>query len=315
MQLRAFEDVDTLAWEQWCSESHCASFLHHRAFLSYHGSRFIDRSVLLLDGERWLGVLPAAQHPTHAEWVESHPGITYGGFVHNGALRGEAAIEALQLTAEHYAQLGYQGLRYKPLPHIYHQAPAQDDLYALFRLGAQRVRCDLSACIDLAHPLAVSERRRRGLLKAQRAELTYAHGPEQAAPLWQVLEANLQQKHQAQPVHSLADISLLARRFPEHIGIHVVQQAQQVVAGVVSFKVGPVFHLQYIASSVAGQACSALDGLLDSLISQAHVLGFSYFDFGTSNEDQGRVLNEGLYHFKSQFGAGGVAYETYELGL
>jgi len=27
------------------------------------------------------------------------------------------------------------------------------------------------------------------------------------------------------------------------------------------------------------------------------------------------VLNEGLYRFKSEFGAGGVAYECYELDL
>ena len=315
MQLRPYQPGDEAAWERLCIESPSASFLHRRAFLSYHGERFIDRSLVLLDGARWLGVLPAAQHPSAPELVESHPGITYGGLVHTGALRGEQMIEALRLAATHYAALGYRRLRYKPLPHIYHRAPAQDDLYALFRLNAVRVRCELSACIDLAHALPVSERRRRGLAKAQRAGLQYASGAEHAAALWQVLESNLQRKHDSRPVHTLDEIALLASRFPEQIGLHVALQAQQVVAGVVSFRVGPVLHLQYIASSEAGQAVSALDGLMHHLIAQAHAAGCRYFDFGTSNEDQGRVLNEGLYRFKTEFGAGGVACETYELEL
>jgi hypothetical protein len=315
LQLRAYTGADEARWHELCRASHCASFLHQRTFLSYHGDRFVDRSLVLHAGERWLGVLPAAQHPQLADTVESHPGITYGGWVHDGALRGERAIEALRLAAAYYAGLGYKRLRYKPLPHIYHRVPAQDDLYALFRLGAQRVRCDLSACIDLAHPLAPSERRRRGAVKARKAGLQYASGAHHAPALWAVLTDNLRRRHASSPVHDLAQIELLAARFPVHIRFDVALQGADVVAGTVSFRVGPVVHLQYIAASEAGHAASALDGLIDGLIARARDAGARHFDFGTSNEDQGRVLNDGLYRFKCEFGAGGVAYETYELDL
>lgn len=315
MQLRPYQPSDEPAWERLCGEAPNASFLHRRAFLAYHGDRFIDRSLVLLDGERWLGVLPAAQHPATPELVESHPGITYGGIIHDGALRGERLIEAMQLAALHYATLGHRRFRYKPLPHIYHQAPMQDDLYALFRLGATRVRCELSACIDLAHPLPPSERRRRGLAKARRAGLRCESGPGHAAALWRVLEDNLQRKHASRPVHSLAEIEGLAARFPKEIGFHVALSGEHVVAGVVSFAVGPVWHLQYIASSEVGQEVCALDALMAHLLAQARAAGRRYFDFGTSNEDQGRVLNGGLYRFKCEFGAGGVACETYQIEL
>jgi Acetyltransferase (GNAT) domain len=315
VQLRPYQPGDEPAWERLCAQAPNASFLHRRGFLSYHGNRFIDRSVVLLDGERWLGVLPAAQHPATPERVESHPGITYGGFVHHGELRGERLIEAMQLAALHYAGLGHRQFRYKPLPHIYHQTPMQDDLYALFRLGATRVRCELSACIDLAQPRPPSERRRRALAKARRAGLRCESGPSHTSALWRVLEENLQRKHASQPVHTLAEIELLAARFAQQIGVHVVLHGEQVLAGVVSFTVGPVWHLQYIASSEAGQAVSALDALMAELLAQAREAGYRYFDFGTSNEDQGRVLNEGLYRFKCEFGAGGVACETYQIEL
>ena len=37
-----------------------------------------------------------------------------------------------------------------------------------------------------------------------------------------------------------------------------------------------------------------------------------YFDFGTSNEQQGRVLNTSLIYQKEGFGGRGVCYDCYE---
>ena len=57
------------------------------------------------------------------------------------------------------------------------------------------------------------------------------------------------------------------------------------------------------------------DGLASICIRSAIGSGRRWFDFGTSNERQGRFLNEGLYEFKSNFGGGGVAHEFYTLNL
>ena len=40
-----------------------------------------------------------------------------------------------------------------------------------------------------------------------------------------------------------------------------------------------------------------------------------YLDFGISNEDHGRVLNEGLLRQKFSYGATGVAYRRYRLEI
>ena len=40
-----------------------------------------------------------------------------------------------------------------------------------------------------------------------------------------------------------------------------------------------------------------------------------WLDLGTSNEMQGRYLNEGLIHQKEGFGARGVCYDCYEMNL
>ena len=40
-----------------------------------------------------------------------------------------------------------------------------------------------------------------------------------------------------------------------------------------------------------------------------------WFDWGTSNEEQGRVLNEGLAHKKEMYAGRGVAFDIYEYTL
>lgn len=52
-------------------------------------------------------------------------------------------VEALRAIAIHFSALGFESLRYKAVPYIYHETPSGDDLYALFRLSATRERCDL----------------------------------------------------------------------------------------------------------------------------------------------------------------------------
>ena len=315
MQARAYTPADADRWDAFCAEAYGATFLHTRRFLSYHGDRFSDRSLIFEDGAHWLGVLPAARSLAQPDAVVSHPGITYGGLLHGGALRGEAMLDALQAACRLYAASGARALLYKPVPHIYHRAPAQDDLYALFRLDARRVRCDLSSCITLAHPLPVSERRRRSLKKAQRAGLRLESGAHLLGELWPVLQANLAERHGQQPVHSLAEISALAGLFPQAVGVAVARLEKQVVAGTVLFIAGPVTHTQYIASNALGHAAGALDFVFDAQIREARDRQALYFDFGNSNEEQGRALNLGLHRFKSEFGAGGVVHEHYEIDL
>lgn len=315
MQARFFSGDEASSWDHFCRGAHGATFLHSRAFLSYHGARFIDRSVVIERHGEWLGVIPAAGHPADPSLVVSHPGASYGGIVHQGRLRGAHMLHALELARALWASAGYERLQYKAVPHIYQAAPAQEDLYALFRAGAVRYRVDLSSCIDLQYRLPVSERRIRGKRKAQRECVQVVHGREHLAALWLVLADNLMRNHGVSPVHTLDEISLLIDRFPEHIHVATALVNGAVAAGIVLFLGETVAHAQYIASSEVGYAVSALDLLFDEAIRHGSQSGKRYFDFGISTEDQGLVLNDGLAQFKNEFGAGGVVHEFYELNL
>ena len=223
-------------------------------------------------------------------------------------------LDAFSFMAEYFRSKGYSLFQYKSIPFIYPIKPSQDDLYALFRLGGQLNRCDLSCAIDLSRPNNCSERRRRGLKKASRAILL-SNDPSFLESLYLVIVENLSRKHDASPVHSLQDLRYLIEKFPNEIQIRCAIIENKVIAGVVFFNSKNVWHAQYIASSQEGYDLSALDMVFGSSIEEARLLGVRYFDFGTSNEEGGIILNSGLYKFKSEFGASGVSHEFYELKL
>lgn len=71
-----------------------------------------------------------------------------------------------------------------------------------------------------------------------------------------------------------------------------------------------VAHTQYLANSDKGRELGALDSVIDYLLKVKYA-DFQYFDFGTSNENQGRFLNKGLIGQKEGFGARAIVHDFY----
>jgi hypothetical protein len=316
LTVRRYETRDAAEWDNLVAASWNGTFLHGRKFLSYHGERFRDLSLVIEDARgRTVGVFPAAYDNAQEDIAVSHPGLTYGGVVHDGRLRGVAMLEALQVIAWSYREEGLHHLRYKAVPYIYHRVPSSDDLYALFRLGARRYRCDLSATIDLEFRLRPSKLRRRDLRKAQRFDVQVESGPHYLAPFWTILEQNLASKYETRPVHTLEEITKLNRMFPDQIECVVGLAGGEVAAGIVLFRTLKVVHAQYIASTTTGNTVAALTAVMEHAIAMSKECRVRYFSFDTSNEHEGRMLNEGLHRCKTSFGGGGVVHEFYELDL
>jgi hypothetical protein len=316
LKLVPVAEIDPAVHDEMIARASAGTFLHTRRFLAYHGDHFRDVSLAVADEKgALLGSFPAAVDPSDGSCVTSHPGLTYGGVVHGGELRGSPMMEALTAICDHYAREGFRTLRYKKVPYIYDRVPAGDDVYALFRLGAARYRCDLLSTIDLEDRPTPAQRRRRSLQKALKSGVGIRTGPDLIPALWQVLEANLVSRHGVSPVHSAAEIAHLQQQFPDEIEVVAGVIDGEVHAGVVLFSTPRVVHAQYIASSSRGQELSLLDAVFDHCISSAEARGARYFDFGSSTEDGGQRLNEGLFKFKTEFGAGSVAQDFYDVEL
>jgi len=313
LTVTAYSHSDAAEWDELIGNSTSGTFLHTRRFLAYHGDRFVDSSVCIRDGAALIGVLPAAPTSKDDSRVVSHPGLSYGGLIHRGKLRGQDMLSVWESVLEYYSARGFKSLCYKVVPTIYQRTPAQDDIYAIFRHSGRRYRCDLSVAIDLSFRLEVSSRRRRGAKKALNAGVVVSQDPDNVTELWTVLEQNLGKRHDTKPTHSLGEIRYLYEQFPDNIFFLSATLNGAVVAGVVLFLASTVLHAQYICSNELGKTVCALDLVFAKAIEAAIRRNLRYFNFGICNEDNGNTLNDGLYRFKSEFGGAGVVYESYEI--
>lgn len=311
--LAPYRAQDEAAWNALVAASANGTFLIDRRFMGYHAERFDDASLLVHRRGRLVAVLPA--HRT-GERVASHAGLSYGGLIVAEPLGAEAMLALVQALQAHWRALGVRELLYKTVPPIYHRLPCEDDRYALWRRGAQLLRRDALSVIGptAAHwPRA----RRRAITQAarRRAGLSReAHAGGQApwADFWPLLEGQLRARHESRPAHTLAEMQLLAGRFPNEITLHLARFEGVVVAGLVLFDTPTVSHLQYMAADDSGRRVAALDLLLEQAITRAQAHG-RWFDFGHSNEDDGRALNAGLAFYKESFGASTVVHDHYLL--
>jgi hypothetical protein len=315
MEAVPYRETDAEAWDELVAVAPMATFLHSRRFLGYHGDRFEDASLMVRDGEKLIAAIPAARDPSESTRVVSHPGATFGGLVHDGALAGERMREALTASRDAYRDRGFATLIYKSVPWIYRQTPSDDDRYALFRLGAEPTRLDLSCAIDLSRRRPPGSRRKRGRKKAEATGVRVSESTDQLPAFWEVLEENLSRRHGATPVHSLEEILLIAELFPGQVRLLVATLEESVIGGAVLFESPHVSHVQYNAVNEQGREVSALDAVFERCIEEAESAGRRFFDFGISTEAEGQELNEDLYRFKFEFGGGGVAHEFYELAL
>lgn len=302
-------------WDKLVISSFKGTFLHTRKFLSYHGSRFIDRSLLYFYKNKLIAILAAASQKNDSDIVISHPGISYGGFLLDKTIHPDLYDNIIKATIDYYKSIDVKKIIYKYVPAIYSHHPAEDDKYYLFLNNFTLSRVDISSVINLNYKLPLSSRRKRSLKKSSMYNLSLSSSWNHISGFWSILSQNLQGRHMTTPTHTFDEINLLHEYFDDKILLMSAFDDKELVAGVLFFNNLPVFHAQYIASSANGNNISALDFLFNESIKYAESSGYKYFDFGISTTNNGKVINSGLYSFKSEFGATGISHEFFELNL
>jgi hypothetical protein len=311
MKVRRYAADQRAAWDGFVDGSKNGTFLLKRGYMDYHANRFEDCSLVISDPKgRMVALFPANRCEGT---VASHSGLTYGGMIVDEAMTTDRMMECFTALLHELRGWGVRRLEYKTIPSIYHRIPAEEDRYALFVHGAALSRRDVLSVIAGEHRLPFQERRMRGVRKALARGLVVEES-RAFAEYWPFLELNLRAAHDVRPVHSLTEIELLAGRFPANVRLHLCRDRGRLAAGVVVYDTGRVAHVQYISSDADGKAAGALDLLFSRLIEETY-RDRAFFDFGISNEEEGRRLNVGLVQQKEGFGARAVVHDYYRLEL
>lgn len=298
-------------WNAFVTESKNGTFLFDRNYMDYHSDRFIDHSLMFYHDGRLFGLLPAN---VVGSTLQSHMGLTYGGLIMNAHTTASATVALFEQLNEYLRGQGIDKVLYKCVPWIYHQLPAQEDLYAIFRTCKARLAArDIATTIVQEKAMRWERVRRRGVKRASDNGLRVERS-EDYASFWKVLDDNLGHKYSARPVHTVDEIVMLHNRFPENIVLYNALKDDVVVGGIVVYVTPQVVHAQYSSATPEGKKWGAIDAIYDRIINHDYK-DCTYFDFGKSTEERGNYLNDELIFQKEGFGGRGICYDWYEWEL
>ncbi len=304
-----YQHKDYELWNAFISTAKNATFLFHRDFMEYHQDRFQDFSLMVFDGNKLISVLPANKVD---DTIISHQGLTYGGFVVTEKIKLEQFLEIFKSVLQFLNAKQILKLDVKLIPSIYNAYFSEEIKYALFLTEAKLTRRDCLSVIDLTKPFSFSKDRK---LCARRGEKNNLIIKEELnfELFWNtILIPNLEQKHQVKPVHSLEEIISLQQKFPNNIRHFNVYKEDELVAGTTVFITNTVAHPQYISGNEQKNELGSLDFLYNHLITEVFK-DKAFFDFGISNENQGKNLNSGLQFWKETFGTHTIVQDFYEV--
>jgi hypothetical protein len=296
-------------WDEMIAHSRNGVFLFFRDYMEYHNDLFQDASLLFFEERNLLAVLPANRDGNQ---VVSHGGLTFGGVISRDDLGASTMLELFDVLREWLRGQGVSTLLYKPVPHIYHRMPAEEDLYALFRSGARLVRRDLSSTLDMACRSPMQHGRKTQLKRGKKTFVV--RESRDYGAFMDLVSSALTTKHKVKPTHTAQEMELLAGRFPQNIRLFGAYRAEQLCAGVLIYENTSVAHVQYIAGADEAKREGALECIFDELVERRYAT-IRYFDWGISTEQAGQWLNPGLVQNKESYGARGVAYDLYEMDM
>ena len=306
-----YNSSEELEWDEFVKKSRVPHFIFERNYIEYHSDRFEDHSLLIRNNKGSIeAILPANKSEDR---LYSHQGLTFGGIIARYDAKSTNMLKYMETLLNYCKLNNFRSLTYKRVPDIYAVQPNQDDLYALFYNSATLVGREITVAVDLTKPLKMSNLRRRAIKKAKKngLEVKLCSNLEY---YWSTLKTVLEDKYGVAPVHNIAEITYLTNKFPGNIRCYIVEYEQEVIAGSLIYETSNVVHTQYIAANNLGREMGALDLIFSHLIEKIYPQK-RYLNFGTSNRNNGFILNEGLIRQKEGFGALGFVQDTYQIDL
>lgn len=310
-QIRIYKAEDRDLWNELVAKSRQGTLLHYRNYMDYHAGRFQDCSLIAFRKNTPIAILPANRV---ADKQFSHQGLTYAGWLTPVShFDGADMLCLFDAWVTWCKENGIREIYYKATPHIYHHIPAEEDIYALFRYGATPWITNLSSVIDLRVIPIMNTLQKRHLKKSQLLN-PWIRETNDVTEFMPVLAECLESRHGATPIHTTIELQTLKDRFPGNVRLFLCGIGSEIEAEVCIFDTNGVAHCQYLATTEAGRCNGTLTHLLYHLIMETFAQS-RYFDFGTSNEEAGKILNSGLLHQKVGLGGRGVVYQSFFIRL
>ncbi len=322
LSIKPFTAEHEKQWDDFVALSRNGTIFHTRKFLSYHpDGKFQDASLLFLDGEKIVAVLPASiKEENGTMMLVSHPGASYGGFVLHPDTSVTETGEMLAALLAYAKSKKYAGISMLRLPPASLQKSySEDSQYWMFQQGYRMSRCEMDGAIGLSSLQkdqildSLTGKCRNMVRQAERAKIEVKLSNDFNA-FWPVLESVLVQRHAAKPTHTLAEIKKLHALLPQGFRCLTAHLNGKIVGGIVLVTIHEqALYTLYMGQEYASQQFHPMHLLLVEAIRLCLKEKRRVLHLGVSTEDGGTKVNEGLFFFKESFGCKPVRRESWEL--
>ena len=307
-KIESYDDSLSQEWDDFVGTSKNGTFILTRKFIGYHQDRFEDSSLLIYKKTKLIAVFPAN---SKENTIYSHQGLSYGGLILPKQIKLKDVLTVFSEILKYYNQKGFSNLLIKQTPMLYHLYPSDEIEYALFVCKAELYRRDAAICLRPSSFEPNENRKRK--IKSSNSHNFQIRETDNMKPFWdEVLIPNLQISHGGIPVHSLQEIQFLKDTFPKNIKQYDIYEGNKILGGTTLFNTQKTSLAQYISATPYGKSTNALSSLFSTIITNKSV-GFEYFSFGHSNENNGRVLNHTLSYWKESFGGSTITQDFYDV--
>jgi hypothetical protein len=294
-----------------------STFLHSRKFYDHNPlNKAQDGSLLFLRKDKIIAVFPAVIYYKNGRMIlNSHLRATYGGVVVSKDVNVQASIKIIKYIIQYAERKMVKTIIIRNPFRIFNVQLCDEVDYAMWYNGFNIKSRELEMVISLNRESEVTKSRyhkdvsrnvKKGLKNLEVSELSNLR------EFWALLEECILEKHGKTPVHDLKSIN----RLIESVGSEKVlcfgaYYKLKLIGGCVLFVANNlVLHGQYIGAIRDYQYLKPNHALIDHVIEYGCNKGFRYLNLGMANEDDGKLINDGLFSLKEHFGAKGVLRET-----
>jgi hypothetical protein len=306
IRIERYESRRGAEWDAFVRRARNGHFLAERGYLEYHGDRFADGSLMFFQGGRLLAVLPAHRR---GDALVSHEGVPFAGLIVGPRMLHRHVRAAVEALLDYLRAEGLHRLLYTPTPVVYHATPFEDDVYVLREAGARCTTMKLSAGFPSPAPPSQSRPTARALRRAATKKELRFHEIDDVSLFWEHLGAFLRRRHDASPVHTEGEMTLLKARFPQAIRMVMAEAAGEIVAGALLYLTDRVSRRQYLFRTSDDEA--RVIARLHLHVAAMPEFRRAWNDLGTSIDPVTGRIDEGLLLSKEMLGARGTLVQTW----
>lgn len=320
-RITLYEDRLKEKWDLFVlNESVNGTFLQTMNFLNYHPKdRFIDESILVMDGDNIAAVIPGCLiNENNKRVFYSHKGSTYGGIVIGK--RYYLTLKLLEIIGviDTYLSSKFDCAVLRITPDLFSIEKTDLLQYALYYYGYTNY-VELSTYVDVGNYqgdiLATFDRnKRRNIKKCIELGLSFRNIDhlEGISGFHNLLRINLS-KHNATPIHSLEELyDLKFNRLKDSVQFFGVYKEKELVsAGMMFDFCHKIFHAQNLSYDYHETEYSPISFLYYSILQYAAINGYEKVSWGISTESKGKYINQGLITNKEAYGSKHEVNRTY----